>query len=119
VSAPELIAVDRGILDGPLEDWGPRAGADSGDPMTSGTIVQARGDGLPEVGVWECTPGGWPIQDRGDTETALLLSGRARLTNADGSSVELGPGEGVVLPRGWSGRWDILETVRKVYVVAE
>jgi uncharacterized cupin superfamily protein len=33
--------------------------------------------------------------------------------------VELGPGESVVLPRGWSGRWDILETVRKVYVLAE
>jgi uncharacterized cupin superfamily protein len=85
--------------------------------MTSGRALQAGGDGLPHVGIWECTPGGWPIENRPDTETVLLLSGHARITSADGSSVELTAGEGIVLPRGWSGRWDILETARKFYVV--
>jgi uncharacterized protein len=117
-SVNSLIAAHRADLEGPLEDWGRRAGADTGDPMTSGKILQPGGDAGPEVGIWECTPGGWAIEDRPDCETAVLLSGRARLTGADGSSVELGPGETVVLPRGWTGRWDILETVRKVYVVS-
>jgi uncharacterized protein len=112
-----MIPADSGLLEGPLEDWGPRAGADSGEPMTSGRVLQAGADGLPLVGIWECTPGGWSIENRPDTETVMLLKGRARLTDADGSSTELGPGEGIVLPRGWSGRWDILETTRKFYVV--
>jgi uncharacterized cupin superfamily protein len=112
-----MIPADSSVLTGPLEDWGPRAGADSGEPMTSGRVLQAGDDGLPQVGIWECTPGGWTIENRPDTESVVILSGRARLTDADGSSVELGPGEGIVLPRGWSGRWDIVETVRKFYVL--
>ena len=43
---------------------------------------------------------------------------RARLTNVDGTSVELTAGDVLTLPKGWSGRWDILETVRKLYVIA-
>lgn len=119
LTTPKLIAADSALLEGPLEDWGPRVGADVGEPMMSGRVLQPRGEGLPEVGVWECTPGGWAIESRADTEVVLLLSGRARLSDADGTSVELGAGESIVLPIGWSGRWDILETVRKVYVIVE
>ena len=36
---------------------------------------------------------------------------------ADGEPVELEEGDVFVLPTGWSGRWDVLETVRKLYVV--
>lgn len=50
------------VLDGELEPLGPRAGFDSGDPQTSG-ITFFSGHGV-EVGVWECTPGGWAIVDR-------------------------------------------------------
>jgi len=71
-----------------------------------------------QVGLWECTPGGWTITDRPDTETVRILSGRARLTDAGGASVELSAGDVLVLPKGWSGRWDILETVRKLFVTA-
>jgi uncharacterized cupin superfamily protein len=96
-----MVVAYADVLDGALEPTGPRAGADSGDPRTSG-IVFFSGHGV-EVGVWECTPGGWPILDR----------------PADGEPVELGEGDVLVLPRGWSGRWDVTETVRKLYVVAE
>jgi uncharacterized cupin superfamily protein len=117
MTPPSLIAVDAAVLEGPLEDWGPRAGADRGDPRTSGRVFQDAADGLPEVGVWECTPGSWTIERRADTETVQILSGRARMTDADGTVTELGPGDVLVLPRGWSGRWEILETVRKLYVI--
>ena len=62
------------VLDGALEPSGPRAGADSGDPQTSG-VAFFEGHGV-SVGVWECTPGGWAITDRPDTETMMLLGGR-------------------------------------------
>lgn len=103
-------------LDGALEPWGPRSGSDAGDPETSG-IVFFDGHGV-SVGVWECTPGGWPILDRPDTETMLLLAGAATITPADGDPVDLVEGDVFVLPKGWSGRWDITETVRKLYVIA-
>lgn len=117
MSAPTLSAINDSEFAGPLEDWGPRVGADSGDPVMSGRIFY-EADGV-QVGVWECTPGGWAIENRPDTETVRLLAGRARLTNADGTSVDLSAGDALVLPKGWSGRWDILETVRKHYVVVK
>ena len=68
--------------------------------------------------MWACTAGGWAITDRADTQTVQILSGLARLTDAAGTSVELGPGDVLVLPTGWSGRWDTSEPVRKFYVLA-
>ncbi len=117
MTTPHLVANAPTDLTADLEDWGPREGADSGDPRMSGRIF-FEGSGV-QVGVWECTPGGWAIESRPDHETVQLLAGRARLTNADGSSVELTAGDVLTLPKGWSGRWDILETVRKLYVIAE
>lgn len=114
---PMLVTASAADLEAHLDDWGPRVGADRGTPMTSGRILHDA-DGV-QVGVWACTPGSWELLDRPDTESIRLLAGRARLTNAaDGSSVELGAGDVLVLPKGWSGRWEILEDVRKLYVLS-
>jgi uncharacterized cupin superfamily protein len=104
------------VLGGELEPTGPRPGADSGDPET-GTVVFFEGHGV-SVGVWECTPGGWSITDRPDTETMLLLRGAVTITPLGGDPVDLEEGDVFVLPRGWSGRWDVTETVRKLFVLA-
>ena len=99
-----------------LEPTGPRTGADRGHPETWTRVLNASPDGRIQVGIWQCTPGGWAIVDRPDTETIHVLEGRARITDADGTVHDLGEGDAIVLPRGWSGRWDIVETVRKLYV---
>lgn len=117
MTTPPLVANAADELAAALEDWGPRVGADRGEPQTAGRVFY-EGNGV-QVGLWECTPGGWTIENRPDHETVQILSGRARLTNADGSSVELTAGDVLTLPKGWSGRWDILETVRKLFVIAE
>lgn len=115
---PHLTSVAAADLMGALEDWGPRVPADSGTPQTSGRIIHRAPDASIEIGIWECTPGSWTITDRVDNETIHLLAGRARLTDAGGSSVDLVAGDVLVLPRGWSGTWEIVETVRKFYVIA-
>jgi uncharacterized protein len=113
-----LFSAPAAEIDADLQDWGPRQGADSGQPRMSGRILFATADDSVEVGVWACTPGGWAIVERADTETERILSGLARLTDVAGTSVDLGPGDVLVLPKGWSGRRDILEPVRKLYVLA-
>ena len=111
---PASVAASEEALLGPLEDTGPRAGADRGQPTTWTRVLSDVGP--VQVGIWECTPGGWSIENRPNTEIVHVLRGAARITDADGSVRELVAGSVVVLPLGWSGRWDITETIRKVYV---
>jgi len=116
-SVPTAIAADDDVLFGPLEPAGPRTGADSGAPTTAIRVLHDAGP--LQVGIWECTPGGWAIERRTNTETIHVLAGRGRITDADGTVHELAPGVVMVLPTGWSGRWDITETLRKLYVTLE
>lgn len=116
-SLPASVAASEADLFGPLEPSGPRAGADRGEPMTATRVLSDVGP--VQVGVWECTPGGWSIENRANTEVVRILRGVARITDADGAVHELVAGSVVVLPVGWSGRWDIDETVRKLYVTIE
>jgi uncharacterized cupin superfamily protein len=113
---PTAVAAPTDTLFGELEPTGPRAGADRGQPETWTRVIFQSPDGRMQVGVWQCTPGGWAIVDRPDTETVHILEGRARITDADGGVHDLSEGDAIVLPKGWSGRWDIVETVRKLYV---
>ena len=100
-----------------LQARGVRPGFDAGNPQVSGKhFFKAHGT---TVGVWECTPGGWEIVDRPDTETMLLLKGHVRMTTQGETPVELKEGDVFVLPKGWSGRWDVLETTRKLFVISE
>jgi len=101
---------------GPLQPRGQREGADSGDPQISWTGFDAPDD--VRVGVWEAEPGGWPIVNRPDTETCHIVSGRATITDeATGEKQEISAGDVMVFPKGWSGRWDVAETIRKVYSI--
>ena len=105
---PGLFSAVSAEVDGPLEDWGLRPGADSGEPRMSGRILFTTADGSVEVGIWACTPGGWSIEDRPDTETVRILSGRARLTDAGAGEGGVGartrrrarPPQGLVRPLG-------------------
>jgi uncharacterized cupin superfamily protein len=101
---------------GPLEPRGQRPGADSGDPQISWTAFDA--PDVVKVGVWEAEPGGWPILNRPNTETCYIVSGRATITDDDtGEKKEISAGHVIVFPAGWSGRWDVTETIRKVYTL--
>jgi enamine deaminase RidA (YjgF/YER057c/UK114 family)/uncharacterized cupin superfamily protein len=100
----------------PLEPQGVHKLADPGStPMVSAKLFPSGNTG--GAGVWECTPGTWHIT-RTTTETFLVLSGRATITNSDGSlRVELAPGVWHTTPSGWSGKWEVTSTLRKMYVL--
>jgi uncharacterized cupin superfamily protein len=46
----------------------------------------------------------------------LCMSGRARITTAGCPAVVFQAGDALVLPQGWAGRWEVLETLRKFFV---
>ena len=115
-SKPSIISLTAVQTHGALPPTGPRAGFDSGDPQTSG-LPLANSPGL-RSGIWECTPGSWPIPTRKDTENCYILSGKVIVSSVDGKH-KFGPGDAFVMPVGWEGRWKVLETVRKFYVISE
>jgi len=70
------------------------------------------------TGVWACTPGVFTSVREGFCETCYILSGEGTLHGDDGPSVELRAGVLVALPDGWRGRWEIVETLKKVYTIS-
>ncbi|QCI12398.1 DUF861 domain-containing protein [Pseudomonas putida] len=100
----------------PLQPAGQRAGADQGDPQIAIQTLAPQAVG--NLGVWECQPGGWPVIERPDTEFTYIIFGKALLTDSSTDEVvEVSGGDLIILPPGWTGRWDVLETVRKVYAI--
>jgi len=93
----------------------PREGATAGAPTTASRKIYAAGD--TSVGLWACTPGSFPVADRPTTEAFVVTAGSGFLTNADGTATRFEAGDTVVLPKGWSGSWTVLETIEKVWVV--
>jgi uncharacterized cupin superfamily protein len=70
------------------------------------------------AGIWECEVGRWRIQmDPTEHEYMVVLAGRCRLHAPDGTFTEAGPGEALVIPAGFAGSFDVLETLRKHFVI--
>ncbi len=103
-----------GAGDAELEDWGPLDEATGEEMTTSGLTLWKDGD--QEVGVWQCTagPSHWTLETH---EFVQIVSGRMTCTPDGGAATEIGPGDVAVFPRGWTGTWQIHETIRKVYVI--
>ena len=101
-----------------LELKGPRSNVDVGDPHDSSLpFVKGALGGAASCGSWACTPGGWDSPNaRPSTEWFYVLSGRGAVTDPDGTPHPFGPGDVVVLPKGWYGRWDITEHIHKIWL---
>ncbi len=74
-------------------------------------------DGLLEVGVWECTAGRFTASRDTNSETCHIVAGRVTLHGPNGQTKEVGPGEVLVLPKGWHGEWELHEKTRKLYIL--
>ncbi len=98
-----------------LEDWGPLDEATGPEMQTSGVSIWEDGNGA-DSGIWECTPGPsrWTLETN---EFIYVVSGRMTCTPEGGEPLELEAGNSAVFPKGWTGTWDIHETLRKLYVI--
>ncbi|MEM9254799.1 MAG: cupin domain-containing protein [Pseudomonadota bacterium] len=69
------------------------------------------------VGVWESKPGTLQYSDTDYDELMYVLDGALIMTARGGTPQRFGPGEGFVLPSGWSGELEVPEGgVRKIWV---
>ena len=85
----------------------------AGEPEVRHLAVATSGDSA--VGIWQHSPG--VSTDVEVDEMFVVLRGRATIDFADGTSLDIGPGDLVGYPRGSRTRWTVHETLRKVYVI--
>jgi uncharacterized cupin superfamily protein len=91
-----------------------------GKPLRKTYTHYANADGTVDAGLWECEPGAWRIDfaDKRD-EFFHVLQGRIRITAEAGEAREFGPGMPCLIPAGFKGLFEVLEPVRKIYVMID
>ncbi|MFT4826268.1 MAG: putative cupin superfamily protein [Halioglobus sp.] len=73
-------------------------------------------EGAVVAGTWESEPGVLEL-DLEVTEFCHLLKGHWKLTSISGLVTEVKAGDSWVFPYGWKGTAEVIETVRKVYLM--
>jgi hypothetical protein len=116
-AVPGISRSPEEILSMDLPSLGARQGATQGEPHES--LQEIANDGRVQVGVWECTAGGFPSARDGISEVMHFVAGDGTLYDEDGTAREIKPGAVIVVQDGWRGRWEIRETVRKTYTVVQ
>jgi len=82
-------------------------------------LYESAPEGL-SAGIWECEVGRWRIVfPPSKHEYFFVLEGVVRLHDAQGGFVEVRAGEAAVIPGGFEGAFEVVERVRKHFVVVE
>jgi uncharacterized cupin superfamily protein len=87
----------------------------SGSPKFRSWNIEDR-DGKLYAGVWEATPGKWRIAYE-EWEYVHLLSGRSIITEDGGAAHAINAGDSFLIRPGFTGTWEVLETITKQYVI--
>ncbi len=70
------------------------------------------------AGVWEGEPGQWQVSYT-EHEYCEIVHGVSVLRDENGQAKTLRAGDRFVIPAGFKGTWEVLETCRKIYVIFE
>ncbi|HEV2113855.1 MAG TPA: cupin domain-containing protein, partial [Terriglobales bacterium] len=115
-SAGAPLTLRDAINAAPLKDWGVIPTMIEGSSRTAGILLSRDADGRAESGLWTCTPGLWRCEVTRD-EFCHFLEGRCTYTHKDGERIEIAPNTVAFFPAGWSGRCEVRQTVRKIYMI--
>lgn len=81
------------------------------EPLSAGQVF---------CGVWRCEPGRWRIaMGPSERELFTVVMGRCRVHDALGGFEEAGPGQGIYIPPGFEGEFEVLEHLTKTYMICE
>jgi uncharacterized protein len=87
-----------------------------GAPVGETVNAYTSADQRKYFGQWSCSAGAWRVS-YAEWEYCRILDGQVRLTGDDGSIVEAGPGGNLVIEPGFTGIWENVTAVRKLYVI--
>ena len=68
------------------------------------------------AGVWAAAPGTMTVHYT-EEELCVILEGRVKISDNTGASKTFGPGDSFTIPAGFSGTWENLDPVRKIYAI--
>lgn len=87
-----------------------------GDPQHQSRTYFKNAAGDVIAGTWTSTPGKWhAFTDR--DEFCFITSGHVRLIADDGSAQTFRTGDAFLIPNGFRGFWEVLETTTKHFVI--
>ncbi len=93
---------------------------EAGNPLRQTWSVYEAPHGDLSVGLWACEVGRWRIVfPEGKDEYFFVLEGVVRLHDTAGTFTEFRAGQGGVIPGGFDGAFEVVEPVRKHYVVLD
>lgn len=107
--APSIVIIDSAT---PTEEVARKPGG----IYVGETIIHKNADETVQIGVWEADVSKTRLIDYPFTEHVLMISGRIIITNDDGSSNEFAAGDTFVMPKGFTGIWDIRERMKKQHI---
>lgn len=87
-----------------------------GDPHHNSSVFFTGEAGGAVAGTWTSTPGRWRAFTRRD-EFCCIVSGHVRLIGDDGTAQTFKTGDAFVIPNGFRGCWEVVETTTKHFVV--
>lgn len=93
-----------------------------GNPMrqTWNLVQVPQPEGEVFCGLWRCEPGRWRIaMGAHEHELFTVVAGLCRVHDAQGGHEEIKPGEGLYIPPGFEGEFEVLETLTKTYMICE
>ncbi len=88
----------------------------SGDPTHKTTVHFANEANDFVTGTWMATPGKFKVAADRD-EFCHIVSGHARLIDANDDFETFKTGDAFVIPNGFIGHWDVIETTTKHFAI--
>lgn len=99
-----------------LEDWG-TAGLPGTPPMqVSGLQAVIPGQTSVDTGIYQITPGTYRRAVK-QAEIMHFIAGRGRFTPDGAETIQFQSGDTLFFEANTEGTWEILETMRKIYVI--
>lgn len=89
-----------------------------GDPHHKVGMHFTSPDGKLSAGVWTSTPGKWHAFTDKD-EYCYIVSGHCALIHEDGSRQDFKTGDSFMIPDGFRGFWEVVETTTKHFVIRD
>ncbi len=87
-------------------------------PTGAGRELFAAAKGALRIGVWEGGPGILRLTNYPHDEYCLMVSGQVVVTDEAGHKSTFRAGDSFVVPKGFSGSWDMKTKMRKQYAYA-